>query len=188
MAEADAAIKFVMSNEGGFVDNANDPGGATNFGLSLRSLREIPIHRLKGYGIFNSPESLGIDDVKNLHNDQAVLIYAGEFWDLAPFTKIENQEIANYLFDMSVLHGANQAIKLLQRAFWAFSYQIYLVKDDGILGEFTLGMINKNNQEDHNDLLSCMMAERAGFVRLLCVENPKNREFLDGWLNRCYRI
>ena len=37
MADGKEAIAFVLLNEGGFVDNANDPGGTTNYGLSLNS-------------------------------------------------------------------------------------------------------------------------------------------------------
>jgi lysozyme family protein len=187
MADVHGAIAFVLLNEDGFVDNPNDSGGATNFGLSLRFLRQIPEDKLRKYGIFTAPELLSLKDIKDLTSDQAWTIYEQEFWK-ENYSKIAPQVIANHLFDMCVLHGENQAIKILQRAFWALAYKKDLIKDDGIFGEMTLGMVNEITYDDHKNLLSCMLAERAGYMRLLCVENPKNKEFLDGWLNRCYRI
>lgn len=184
MAISHQAIDFVLSNEGGFVDNPNDSGGATNYGLSLRFLRQIPAERLRKYGIFTTPESLGVEAIQDLTPDQARMVYEGEFWNDS-FSKIASQYIANYVFDMAVLHGANQAIKILQRAIWAAMVHKDFVHDDGILGSKTLDVLNTVKE---TGMIIALMAERAGFCRLLCEINPKNREFLDGWLNRCYRI
>lgn len=191
MANADDAITFVLSNEGGFVDNPNDAGGTTNFGLSLRFLRQIPENRLRKCGIFLPPPPMDLKEIKDLTIDQARWIYSDEFWERTPYEKIENQSIANYVFDMAVQHGESQAIKLLQRALWAVRSQKYFVLDDGVLGEKTIVAVNLLTTTFvplEASLQSALMAERAGYMRLLCVENPKNKEFLDGWLNRCYRI
>ena len=154
-------------------------------------MREIPTERLKKYGIFTLPENLSKADIEELRVEQAVSIYKCEFWDNAPYEKIDSQLGANYVFDMAVLHGEKQAIQILQRALWAAHQRKNCVMDDGILGEVTILGINsfsfgKNILQAV--LMSALMAERAGFMRLLCVENPKNKEFLDGWLERVYRI
>lgn len=184
MADADHAIGFVLANEGGFVDNVNDSGGATNFGLSLRFLREVPIERLRKYGIFKNPEVLTTEDIKELTPQQANLIYKGEFWDSARFAEIVDEKVCAYVFDMGVNHGISQAIKLMQRAIWAMYQTINVVKDDGVLGDHTLHAVNYLG--DH--VVPCLMSERAGFMRLLVVKNSKDEEFINGWLNRCYRI
>jgi lysozyme family protein len=191
MANADDAIAFVLSNEDGFVDNPNDSGGATNFGLSLRFLRQIPADRLRKYGIFTPPELLTVVDIKHMDVGQAKIIYKGEFWDNARYAEIDSQSGANYVFDMAVLHGENQAIKILQRALWAARIKKGFITDDGVLGSLTIESVNVFTHGCgglYLQLESALMAERAGFCRLLCEINPKNREFLDGWLNRCYRI
>ena len=41
MADFKQAIAKVLKNEGGYVDNPNDLGGTTNFGISLRFLQSI---------------------------------------------------------------------------------------------------------------------------------------------------
>lgn len=180
MSEFEQAVNFVLENEGGYVDNANDSGGVTNHGISMRFLREIPPERLKKYGFFGDIE---LGHIRDMPIDQAKIIYRGEFWDLAPFEKISDQQICTYLFDCCVLHGLSQGIKLLQRAIWALKCKKDYVKDDGILGEITLGNLGLMTGR-----LGVLIAERAGYCRLIAQINSKDKEFLDGWIKRCYRI
>jgi lysozyme family protein len=172
MADFDTAINFVLANEGGFVDDANDPGGATNFGLSLRFLRGIPAYK-----------DWGIDDVRHLTRDNAVQIYREHYWTAAPFEKIPSQQIANYVFDMAINHGTAQAVKILQRSVWSLHQQRAIIADDGVLGDKTILALGSGVA-----LAFILPAERAGFMRLLAAIKPSNMEFLNGWLNRCYRI
>lgn len=188
MAEFIAAVEYVLSNEGGYVDNANDPGGATNFGVSLRFLRDIPTERLRKYGVFTSSDALSLEDIKELTLAQVKLIYRGEFWDHAPFDKIPSQNITNYLFDCCVQHGVGQGVKLLQRAIWAAIHTKDIVADDGILGDETLNAILTWQTSNPGTILAALRSERAGLMRLLAQERGKDKEFLDGWLNRAYRI
>lgn len=184
MALFENSVEIVLSNEGGFVDNPHDSGGATNFGLSLRFLRQLSLETLRKYGIFVAPEDLNVEHVKELTLDQAKNIYKGEFWDNAPYEKITIQKVADYIFDMAVNHGEHQAIKIAQRAIWASYAAINVIKDDGIFGDETLVAIDY--LQGH--ILPCLRSERAGFMRLLAVKISKDEEFLNGWLNRCYRI
>lgn len=178
MADFDEALKFVLANEGGLSDNPNDAGGLTNFGISLRFLRSFgDKYDFNKNGILE-------DDIKALTKEQVALIYYQEFWRAAPFEKILNDRIANYVFDCCVHHGVAVGIRLLQRALWASFSRIGYVADDGILGLMTL----KGANEATFMLLSALPAERAGYCRLLAAKQAKNEVFLNGWLTRCYRI
>lgn len=183
MAEFSAAVDFVLSNEGGFVDSPSDAGGATNFGISLRFLRDIPGGRLRKYGIFY--DDMNIDIVKNLTVDQAKLIYQGEFWDTEPFGSISKQSVVNYVFDCCVLHGTYQGIMILQHALWATYQRKDQIKADGKLGNETLVY---EGRADEKTLISSLMACRDGFIRICASHRIENMEFFDGWLNRCYKI
>jgi len=183
MAAFDVAVTFVLANEGGFVDDANDAGGATNFGISARFLAGLPVDNLQKYGIYSSPISR--ETVQNLTIVQAKAIYKGEFWDHADFADIVSPYLANYIFDMCVNHGIEEGIKLTQRALWAVYGKIDVVLDDGVLGEQTLKVLNVC---DPHVMESVLMAERAGYVRLLVARDSKDGGFLHGWLERCYRI
>lgn len=186
MGAFESAIAYVLENEGGFVDSPSDPGGATNFGLSLRFLKQISLDKRRKYGLFNDP--LTIDDIKELTKDQAINIYKGEFWDQAPYDKIsENSDvyICRYVFDMSVNHGLNQGIKIFQRSMNAVKGEVDFVNPDGILGDGTLKAIMEVSPIQ---LEIAMRAERAEFMYGIAEKNAKEGEIdLHGWLTRCYR-
>ncbi len=177
------AIDFVLANEGGFVNNLNDSGGATNFGLSLRFLRGIADEKLRRYGIFEAAEGLGVGVIESLTKAQAELIYVGEFWNEGLFEGIGCQRVCNYFFDMCVNLGIHQATLLLQRGIWAAGFDNTVLRDDGVFGVRTLGSMNDFGET----LLPVLVAMRASFYRLLVEIRPKDREFLNGWLKRCYR-
>ncbi len=186
----DDAVQKVIENEGGidsYVDSPNDAGGATRCGISLRFLREIPVERLRRYGLFDDPSPV---EVQNLSEPQILLIYHNEFWQAAPFAEIPVQHVCNYIFDACVHHGMAQGIKILQRATWAVSGIYGYVTDDGILGTMTINrvMALMADRTLYASLLVALAAERAGLCRLLAEIRPANREFLHGWLERCYRI
>lgn len=179
MSAFDPAVNYVLANEKGLEENKNDPGGITNFGLSLRFLRAI--EEPTKYGFFGAIWEE--EDVIALTLDKAKLIYHGEFWERASFDKIKDQHICNYIFDMSVNLGIAPAIKCVQRACWAFISDRYQLPDDGILGKETIAYVNVYGE----NILPVIRAERAGEYRLIVANNPKNKEFLNGWLNRTYK-
>lgn len=179
MANFAEAIDFVLGNEGGLENNPHDPGGITNFGISLRFLRTIDVSDLKKYGIFEPIDAITI---RNLILDQAKLIYRFEFWERARFVEIDNQIIANYIFDMCVNLGLVTGIKIVQRSLCAQNLKQYYLRDDGVLGDMTLNAINSESFH----LLPVIVAVRTEYYRHLVDTNPRNREFLNGWLSRSY--
>ena len=46
MTDFDLAINYVLENEGGVVDDPNDPGGLTNFGISQKQYPDLDIRDL----------------------------------------------------------------------------------------------------------------------------------------------
>lgn len=167
MADFEEAVNFVLANEGGYVNNPNDPGGETNFGISQKFLEK-----------YNRA-------AKKITKEEAIFVYKKFFWEDVGYESIEEQKICNYIFDMAVNHGKTQAIKITQRALWPyFSGNLAYIVDDGILGSRTMLEINHQGI----NLKYTLQSERAGFYRLLVALEPSRKEFLNGWLNRCYRI
>ncbi|MBX4189706.1 hypothetical protein KW791_00190 [Candidatus Parcubacteria bacterium] len=181
MTRFEDVIDYVLSNEGELSENPNDSGGITKYGISLRFIRELTPEKLRKYGIF---EPITDQTIRDLTLDQAKLIYRSEFWEASRFNEIKSKELAAYLFDMSVAHGTAQSIKLLQRAIWAIYRQRSYLNDDGVLGSKTIAAVN----DIGSAMLCVLIATRASFYRLIAEKRPKDRGFLDGWLNRCYRI
>jgi lysozyme family protein len=188
--EFEEAVHFVLANEGGYTELANDTGGATNFGISLRLLRSLHPDTLRRCGVFVDPATLTPADMHELSLEQAQAVYKLVFWEAAPFGDIDNAFICKYVFDCAVLHGVAQAIRFLQRACWAVASIPDYVTDDGILGAQTVHLVNifGNDVKHQFVLLAALMAERAGYCRLIAATCPEKKEFLDGWLNRCYRL
>jgi type VI secretion system secreted protein VgrG len=180
MADFETAITFVLANEGGFVDNPNDPGGATNRGLTLRFLQGLPDETKVKYGL---GRLITVEYLQRMSLEQTKVIYKGEFWDVQPIEKIPSQQIANYVLDMCVNHGIAQGIKLLQRSIWSLHQKFGAVDDDGVLGNATILALGTGQA-----LAFILPAERAGFMRLLAAIHSYDKGFLHGWLERCYRI
>ena len=179
MSDFGTAINYVLKQEGGLSERSNDKGGITGFGISLRFIRSLPIDRLRDYHIFEEPTE---QTIKDLTIEQAKKIYYGEFWIHAPFDKIGNQDICNYLFDMAINMGISPAIKCAQRACWAVMQRWELLHDDGILGDKTISTI----QQCGYLYKSALRAERANYYRALVIADPSQKEFLNGWFNRTY--
>lgn len=103
-------IKDTIRKEGGLVDHPQDPGGLTNFGISIRWFETVGGTRKQ---------------LIQLTKDQAAQLYDTYFWDDFGV----GYELADKLFDLGVNMGKTQRNKLLQRAL--------SVKDDGIIGPVT---------------------------------------------------
>lgn len=178
MISASAAIDFVLSKEGGLVDNPNDAGGITNYGISLRFLRNLQNPQFYGIHV----ESIEPDDIRHLTVEQAKALYLNEFWNHAPFGKINSQNTVNAVFDHAVNAGISPAIKCLQRACWAVMKTKGIPVDDGVLGNITLNIVNQCVFY----ILPALRAERAAYYRALAEKNSEMKVFLEGWLARAY--
>jgi lysozyme family protein len=113
MADFTQAVLLTLNHEGGYVNNPNDSGGATNMGITQRDLPDIPIQALTVA--------------------QAIAYYQEHYWKPL-YSQINSQAVANKLFDMGVLLGVGKAVTLLQSAL--------NLGTDGIFGPHTLDVIN----------------------------------------------
>ncbi len=165
------AVDFVLKNEGGLVEDAHDEGGITNFGISFRFYKTI------------YPDAIA-DDIKNLSREQAVEIYKTHFWDHSRFAEINSQIIADLCFDMHVNMGLAAATKILQRSLCCVAGNANWILDDGIFGNQTL--TSTNNLQSIDLLVIALRSERAGYYRDIVLQNPSQKVFLEGWLNRAY--
>ena len=179
MAQFHDALNFVLKNEGGIADDPNDNGKTTNKGISLRFLRTLSEEKLRKYGIFETPTS---DTVLGLSDDQIIKIYEGEFWDDAPFEKIQGQLLCNRVFDMCVNSGLGTGIKCLQLALKPLLKDE--IKVDGILGKETLNAVNSNPE---SWIITAFRNERAREYKEICESHPEKKRYLNDWLTRAYR-
>ncbi len=90
-----SACDRLLQHEGGYVNDPNDPGGETNWGISKRSYPNI--------------------DIKNLTRDGAMKIYWTDFWNLIHADELYDG-VAFQTFDFAVNSGIQTAIRKLQLA------------------------------------------------------------------------
>lgn len=119
MIDFDTAIERVLGHEGGYVDDAADPGGETNWGISRRSYPTL--------------------DIRNLTRDGAKAIYRRDFWDPVA-SKVDNSALVAQLFDAAVNHGMGNATRFLQRALD--------VADDGHFGRVSAAALRLADIKD----------------------------------------
>ena len=177
MSNFETAVEKVLEHEGGYVDHANDPGGATNYGISLRFVKQSTGIDLDVDG----DGDIDADDIKAMTAEQAKEIYKTEFWEKYGYDMIENSDVATKIFDMCVNMGPRQAHKLVQRACNAVTNDDTL-SVDGVLGKKSLGAINDINL--NANLLNPIREVQSNFYKNLAEKKPKLQVFLKGWLRR----
>ena len=96
----------IVAREGGFVDDPDDPGGATNFGVTIRTMRALGLD-LDGDG------EIGVSDVRRMTRAQAADIFI-EHYFRRPRIDTLPEVLQASVFDMQVNAGAN-AVRILQR-------------------------------------------------------------------------
>jgi hypothetical protein len=156
----DYAIQKTLEHEGGYVNNKNDSGGETNFGITKRSYPRL--------------------DIRSLTKNDATAIYYRDFWAKLPYLEQFELSIAAKTFDAGVNMGPSQARKLLKRA---------ANKIGATLNENTSidsADINAINSLDQSLLLTTFRETIADFYKDLVRRKPKNATFLKGWLRRAY--
>lgn len=185
------AVAVVLQHEGGFVDDPVDPGGATNFGVSLRFLRGLGDLDGDGYldGDLDRDGDVDAEDIRRMTREQAKAIYRSQWWDRYGYGQLGLPKVAAKVFDLSVNMGAHQAHKCLQRALGSVGLDL---SDDGILGPASRRAIEdvakaaRQGVNSEGALLAALRSEAAGFYRTLIAEKPAFAKYRRGWLRRAY--
>jgi lysozyme family protein len=161
----DTFADFVLSWEGGFVNNPADPGGATNKGITLATWQR------RGRDL-NGDGKIDVADLRLITDDDAKQIMRRYYWDKWRADEIKSQSIANLLVDW-VWGSGTYGITIPQ--------QLLGVKADGIVGPQTLAAVNGKDPEK---LFNALKARREQHFRNIAANNPSSQQFLTGWLRR----
>ncbi|MEM6479449.1 MAG: holin-associated N-acetylmuramidase [Pseudomonadota bacterium] len=121
----------IVAREGGYVNDPDDPGGATNFGVTLHTMRRLGLD-LDGDG------SVSERDVRLLSKDQATDIFLKHYFE-RPRLHALPAPLQASVFDMYVNAGAN-AVKILQRLLGKMGHPLSV---DGVIGPVTLAAIER---------------------------------------------
>lgn len=160
MANHKILESFVLKWEGGFANDKDDLGGATNMGVTLATYRSV----------FGSKKT--VKDLKRMTRVQWGVIFKKYYWDKWKADDIKDQNVANILVDWLWCSGS-YGIKIPQK--------VLGVSIDGIVGTKTIAAINAR---DGRELFDTIRQERKDYIDSICQARQQNMKFKKGWLNR----
>ena len=156
MARFDDCLAFTLKSEGGFSDNPADPGGATNFGVTLSTLQAY----LK--------RPCTVNDVRNITPETVKGVYQMYYWDRMNCDNLPHG-IDLMVFDFGVNTGCVRSVKILQ--------DVVGSSVDGQMGPYTL------HATQASPLIGTILhlaESQAAYYKSLSTFST----FGKGWLNR----
>lgn len=165
------AHAWIRRIEGGYTDNAADPGGATYAGVTLRTVQGDLEFDLDGDG------DVDAQDIRALagHPAKVEAFYRTRFWDIVHGDELP-PHLALFAFDSAVHHGPRAGVVLLQRGIG--------LRPDGIVGPETLGKA----QHAWNSGLEDCLVERAELFAKIHAARPASIVFRRGWSRRLFAL
>lgn len=157
-------IDRVIGREGGYVDSGLDRGGATKWGITLRT-----------YSDYLGKEATK-DELKVLSLDVARQIYRTRYLEPYGIDKIPDERLADALFD-TVVNCGPVAVQWLQEAIG--------VQRDGKIGSVTLASLQAFG---YNQARIELIKRRQLRYASLCAADPSQVAFIVGWLRRSHEF
>lgn len=170
----------IVEREGGYVNDPDDPGGATKYGVTIHTMRNLGID-LDGDG------DIDAEDVKLLTIDRATAIFIEHYFKKTGIWRLP-EGIQPTVFDMQVNAGAN-AIRILQRL--VNSLNAGPIQVDGILGPQTAAIVSELYHKMGEFLVDAYGIERRNYYYSLGDRRPQLRKYArrqnggkGGWIVR----
>ena len=169
----------IVAREGGFVNDPDDTGGATNFGVTLGTLRRLGLD-VDGDG------EIDVGDVQSLKPEQAVAIFVEHYFEQTGIRALPVVLQAS-VFDMYVNAG-RAAVRILQQLLVEMGHPIAL---DGAIGPQTVEAAEVAAALAPQYLADAYGIARRNFYLRLADARPASRKFArsrsgekGGWVRR----
>jgi len=179
MQSVRALAEDIIRREGGYVNDPDDPGGATNHGVTIHTMRRLGLD-LNGDGKINPA------DVRRLSQDQAIEIFIQHYFDRPRIAELPRVLHAT-VFDMYVNAGSN-AVRILQRLLRDMGYDLSL---DGVIGPQTIRVSHMAVREGGDHLGDAYGIARRNYYYRIADRRPASRKFArrrdggkGGWIRR----
>ncbi len=163
------ALPHILRVEGGYVDDPDDTGGATNFGVTQKTYN-------KSRG--NKPRK----HVKDITENEVAAIYEKMYWRAGRCDAL-SWPVSLAHMDGMVQHRPKDAVRMLQSAVNRFDHELVV---DGLIGAKTLAAAN---QCASDRLVEELLWQRIAYYRGLAnhrntTRRKANRKFLPIWIRR----
>ena len=169
----------ILAREGGYVNDPDDPGGATNHGVTVHTMRRLGLD-LDGDGVVNA------QDVRLLTAEKAVEIFVDHYFRGPKLDRLP-PAIQPSVFDMYVNAG-NNAVKILQRL---LNRMRIAVAVDGVLGPQTIAATHQAITAAPDHFVDAYGIERRNYYYRLADTRQASRKYArrrdggkGGWIVR----
>lgn len=169
----------IVAREGGFVNDPDDPGGATKYGVTVHTMRRLGLD-LTGDGQVDAA------DVRMLDRDRAVEIFLEHYYARPRIGELPACLRAS-VFDMYVNAGGN-AVKILQRL---LNDMGQVVAVDGVIGPRTVVAARKAAEAAPDHFADAYGIARRNYYLALADMRPASRKYArrrdggkGGWIRR----
>lgn len=155
----------VLPNEGGLVDNPDDPGGITNMGVTIAALSAF-----RG-------KPCTADDIRNLQRSEAIALYKQNYIARVGFDKITDVKVRTAVVDMAVLFGQTGSAIAVEQAALALEH-VAGMPQDAIISDHDAEFINK---AEPRALINALSVKRILHHADVVAAHPNRLQFLRGW-------
>ena len=169
----------IVAREGGFVDDPDDPGGATKYGVTEGTLKRLG-HDANGDG------DIDAGDVKALERADAVEIFIAHYYN-KPRIDALPELVQPAVFDMYVNAGAN-AVRILQELLNEMGRSVSV---DGIIGPETIAAARAAAAAAPDHITDAYGIARRNYYYALADRRPASRKYArardggkGGWIRR----
>jgi len=165
-------INKIIAAEGGYVNDPDDSGGETNYGITEEVARENGYH----------------DPMIDLPRELAFDIYAKRYWDIVCGDDLVNlsEAIAEEVVDTGVNMGVGRAAEFLQRSLnvlnWGGDLYADIVVDRNIGPATINALATYLLYREESAMLKALNCLQGAFYIELAEPREKDESFLYGWL------
>lgn len=179
MPSVEEVAAEIVAREGGYVNDPDDPGGATNYGVTIGTMKALGLD-------LNGDGRIDAKDVKALTRAQAQQIFVEHYFKRPRLSELPDAVQAS-VFDMYVNAGGN-AVKILQRlvARMGFSAQA-----DGVVGPQTIAAVRDAAAAAPAHFADAYGIARRNYYYSLADQRPASRKYAraraggkGGWITR----
>lgn len=169
----------IVVREGGFVNDPDDPGGATNFGVTIHTMRRLGLD-LDGDG------EISVRDVRKLTRSQAIDIFLEHYFQ-RPLVAELPPALQATVFDMYVNAGSN-AVRILQQLLGRMGFEVTV---DGALGPQSLAAARAAFKAAPDHMVNAYGIARRNYYLRLADRRTASRKYArtraggkGGWIKR----
>ncbi|MBV6638682.1 MAG: peptidoglycan-binding protein, partial [Mameliella sp.] len=169
----------IVAREGGYVNDPDDPGGATKYGVTIHTMRRLGLD-LDGNGRVDAA------DVRQITREQAVTIFLTHYF-LKPRIAELPEPLHATVFDMYVNAGGN-AVKILQRLLNQMGEQVTV---DGAIGPQTVAATARAFAKAPHHMADAYGIARRNYYFRIADNRPASRKYArtraggkGGWIKR----